>query len=396
MQTDKQLDIVFWAFPSWSGDYLKSTVELAKELALRHRVLYIDYSYSWKDMLSRSKTDTMPREFIMGKNCGLREVQLDNGGSLFVLSLPPIIPFNWINNAGLYKVIEKLNHRICSPRIHHTLSKLQFEPAVVINAFNPFMAYATTSIFDKCPIIYYCYDNIGASHWAAKHGPRLEAEFIKNVDAVIYTSEALKDGHQHSAPGYVVSNGVDLRNFNRQALAAQVSVSSKKVIGYVGSIDDRLDYDMLEYATKGDPNKEFLFIGRKVGDHWQRLSGYANVKFTGAVEPSQLPAMMASFDIGIIPFVKNDFTKNIYPMKVNEYLALGLPVVSTDFAKLDELAPYMAIAKDSATFSTMLDTEMANDDHDKKRTRKLKAATNSWEQKALEFEKILTQYAATR
>lgn len=396
MQTDKKLDIVFWAFPSWSGDYMKSTVELAKELALKHRILYIDYSYSWKDILSRTNADSMPRQFILGRNCGLRELQLDNGGSLFVLSLPPVIPFNWINNERLYKVVEKLNHRICSPRIHHALCKLEFDPAIVVNAFNPFMAYATTRIFNKCPLIYYCYDNIAASKWAAKHGPRLEAEFIKKVNAVIYTSEALKDGHPHTAPAYVVSNVVDLRNFNRQALAAEVSVSSKKVIGYVGSIDDRLDYGMLEYAIKADTDKEFIFIGRKVGDHWQRLAGYTNVKFTGAVEPSKLPAMMAAFDIGIIPFVKNDFTRNIYPMKVNEYLALGLPVVSTDFAKLDELAPYMAIAKDAATFSDMLDAEMANDDHDKKRIRKLKAASNSWEQKALEFEKILIQYAATR
>jgi hypothetical protein len=180
MQPDRKLNIVCWAFPSWNGDYLKSTVQLMKELAVRHNVLYIDYSYTWKDVLFPGKNISINKKKILRKKSGLERVKLENGGHIHVLSLPPTIPANWVSNSSFYSFLEKLNSGIVKSRIKHALSQWGFNPHIAINAFNPFYGNATFDLFKDCPVLYYCYDNIDATQWASRHGSRLEKNFLRS------------------------------------------------------------------------------------------------------------------------------------------------------------------------------------------------------------------------
>lgn len=96
-------DIVCHAFPSWRGDYVKSTIQIMKELAVNHNVLYVDYAYSWKDILFNSfKNRYIPVARVLGVRNPIETVNLENGGLLHVLSLPPVIPFNWISSPHQY------------------------------------------------------------------------------------------------------------------------------------------------------------------------------------------------------------------------------------------------------------------------------------------------------
>jgi len=392
MQADKKLNIVIWAFPSWNGDYMKSTIELAKELALRHRVLYIDYAYTIKDVMAAKPDSTIPVERILNGDKSIKEIRLDNGAQISVLSLPPILPFNWTDSRGMYKLIETLNYHIISERIKTAIRRLNFNTDIVINAFNPFFGNAIPKLFPATPVIYYCYDNITASVWAKKHGGRLEKEFASTVAAAILSSDALKENKAWNIPMHVVKNGVDLRIFNRALHQTKIN-NDKKIIGYVGSIDERLDFDLLKKLLVANPQFDFHFIGRVVTPLVEQLNTLPNVKFFGAVAPERLPGMMQHFEAGIIPFVKNDFTRNIYPMKVNEYLAMGIPVVSTSFARFFDLDDFIELADDEIAFSAKL-KEVIDSNNDLKRLqRKAKANSNSWEQKSNEFENILMRYA---
>ncbi len=396
MQADKKLNIVIWAFPSWQGDYMKSTVELAKELAIRHNVLYIDYAYTVKDVMGAKEGSNIPVSRIMDGNKSLKSVKLNNGAEIAVLSLPPILPFNWTSSRAVYKMVEQLNFYIIAERIKTAVKRLNFKADVVVNAFNPFFGNAIPKLFPATPVIYYCYDNIDASTWASKHGGRLEKEFAATVNAAIFSSDALKENKGWKVPGHVVRNGVDLRIFNRLTGIKNSNPEikeTKKIIGYVGSIDERLDFDLLKKLAANNPSYDFHFIGRVITSNAEELKALPNVKFFGAVNPEILPGMMQHFEVGIIPFVKNEFTRNIYPMKVNEYLALGIPVVSTGFANINDLSGFWEIADDEPAFSTKIKEAIKENNEDKKQCRKAKAYTNSWQQKSLEFENILMHYA---
>jgi glycosyltransferase involved in cell wall biosynthesis len=389
MPADKQLNIVFWSFPSWNDEYMKSTIELAKELALRHRVLYIDYAFTIKDVLPSGKTRSVPRKNIFGKNGGLRKIKLNNGGEVEVLSLPPVFPFNWISNKKIYNAVESVNQWLVASRIKKALQKIGWQPDVIVNAFNPFFGHATQHIFKTIPLVYYCYDNIDAAAWAKKHGARLEKEIIQQADAVVFTSDALQQTKKGTKKSFVISNGVDARVFEKAIGEKTLSRSSEKIVGYTGCIDNRLDYELLEEVVKQNAQLKFEFIGPVTCSDAGKLKKYRNVNFTGMVKPAQLPKAMKNFDAGIIPFVKNNFTRNIYPMKANEYLAMGIPVVATDFATLNDLNNYLEIAYNPVEFSTKLQQSLGTDSQSKQQERRLKARANSWEQKSLEFEKIL-------
>ena len=99
--------------------------------------------------------------------------------------------------------------------------------------------------------------------------------------------------------------------------------------------------------------------------------------------------MMSAFDVAIIPFVKNEFTHNIYPLKINEYLAAGLPVVSTDFSDLTDFKEVISIA-DQKDFTSKLSIVIA-DQQDASLSRIQMAKSNDWSARAEQFEKILSK-----
>ena len=109
----------------------------------------------------------------------------------------------------------------------------------------------------------------------------------------------------------------------------------QQTIGYIGTIDDRLDYDILHHLFTNLPQTRFVFVGRALSQQGLAiLKKYPNVSIEGPKTPEELPPYLKTFSAGIIPFIKDTFTKGIYPMKINEYLAAGLPVISTGFGDM--------------------------------------------------------------
>lgn len=372
---------------------MKSTVELMKELAIKHNVLYIDYAYSFKDVFFHSlRNRYIPVRRILGLQSPLEKIELQHGGHLHVLSLLPVIPYHWLSRGPLFNGVQYLNGLITNKRIKTALRKLGMNNPIVVNAFNPYFNINKTSIGSKATL-YYCYDNIAACPWTSKHGAHLESTFMKHSDAIIFSSLALQEEKQPNQPSYVVTNGVDLNNFSEEKTALLTSNPSESIqIGYIGSIDDRLDYDLLFNTFKQFTTWRFHFIGRMNGSKAKEILLYDNVVYHGAIDPSLLPMAMINFNAGIIPFIRNEQTKNIYPMKANEYLAMGIPVIMTDFACLSDLDGWVKMVP-SYEFAHALQTEIEDDHVEKQMSRKLKASQNSWKQKAIEFETILLQYA---
>lgn len=388
-----KLNIICHAFPSWSGNYAKSTVELMKTLAIKHRVLYLDYNYTLKDLFKGLKSRHIPILQILGFRNPLRNVILDEGNEISVLSLPPSIPCNWINAPWLYEFVQKINAQFIVKRVKKAIRNLGLEEPALINAFNPGIGCHVKEGLDL-PTIYYCYDNIDQASWASKHGFRSEKKLIKSSQAVIYSSDELKRNRaQFNNNSYVVKNGVNTDIFNRPKEDIYRDFDSQPIkIGYVGSLDHRLDYDLLRATIAQQKDWEFHFIGRVNSPKAEQLKSMSNVVFHGAKETSKLPELMLDFRAGIIPFVKDEFTKNIYPLKANEYLAMGLPVVMTDFAQLDDLSNVVACVNHSQ-FASTLEFEVCTDNPRKKKNRIEKAQLNNWHQKAIEFESIIRKHA---
>ena len=254
-----------------------------------------------------------------------------------------------------------------------------------IVAFNQAMGVTTGRRFNEQVLIYHCYDEIhGAHEWRQKHGIALENRLLKIVDGVIVTSQGLYNSKRDLCKTcFMVKNAV---NFNLFSRGFHSRIDALKTVGYIGTIDERLDYDLLQYLLTQMADVKFVFVGRintRSGD--TVLHRFPNASFTGAKKPDELPGYLKSFSAGIIPFVKNDFTRGIYPMKINEYLAAGLPVVSTDFSDLSDFDGTVRIAGDKATFLQHLQTELATDTTEKRASRQDIARQNTWAVRAREL-----------
>lgn len=346
------MDIICIAFPAWEGNYLKSTVQLMKELALSQRVLYVDYAYTWKDFIQsfRGKSFASWRRMI-GWQPRLREVTVENGSKLHVLTLPPILPTNFIKNIYVFDTMNRINSYFIKKSIQQAQKVLNMPTPSVVNAFNPFFGVHLAGQLGENQLIYYCYDEIGAATWAKQHGARLENHFLKMVDGVVVTSQGLFNKKSEQHPNcHLVKNGVDFDLFashNPQPIQNPIfsSLNYTKIIGYLGSVDERLDYGLMENVIKSTPQYQYLFVGRITKTEYEkRLKKYPNVVLIGSQPPSVLPTWVQKFDICWIPFIKNELTAGIYPLKINEYLAASKPVVSTHFSNLSDFESVISIA----------------------------------------------------
>lgn len=365
--------IVCHSFPAWDTPYVKSTVELMTRLAKTHRVIFIDYHYTWKDVF---KHPNAPKKRLLGLQTRIRKEKTQYG-EIEVVSLPPVLPTTWINKPGLFKVFSQLNGWWLRQFIKKVKRELNLNEFTLINAFNPIYGLQTDKAWKAKKSIYYCYDEISGTQWAGKHGPRFEKDFAASVDMVITTSSELqKKKSKLNANCHLVPNGVNLDIFQNPP----ISRNKTKTLGYVGAVDDRIDFDLLHHISQAMPD-HIIDIYGPMKVLLPRLL-VNRVRFHGAIPQEQLPQVISEMDACLIPFVKNELTAAIYPLKINEYLAMGKPVISTDFADLCDFYGQIAIGKTQEEFIGHIKKQIRYNSRIKAQQRIEFAKENSWDQRA--------------
>lgn len=375
----------------WAGDFQKAVVQLMTELSARHRVLFVDYMYTAKDLVLGRKE--MPiRETIRLSN-PLTKISTKHGGELYVWNPPLMLPINWLSTASHDRLLHWNTDRLASS-LRAVMRQLGMYKPLIINAYNPVIGLPLLGKLNECATIYYCFDEItAAGDWMSKHGDRYEDEFIRRVDAVVTTSEALQQDKARLQPRtFCVKNGANFELFNRTRQLAQQQPLTKPIVGYLGSADNRIDGELMAYCAEKMPDVEFQFIGEVHEPALsERLAPFSNVRFIPPHQPAELPPLLAKFRVGIIPFLCNKHTYTIYPLKINEYLAAGLPVVSTPFSILDEFAGIIELADRPERFVDALRRALADTDGERIQQRVDMAQSNSWEQRAREFDTVIQQ-----
>lgn len=384
MNTEKK-PLLCVASTSWHSNFVQSTVELASLLANDREVIFVDYAITWKDFLwALIKKNNLDWRKYIGLKPRTERISTRYGSELTILYLPPIAPINWISQAFVFDFFNWLNAKICQFFIKKELKNRNWKTFSVMNAWNPIHGVYYLNNLGEDSHFYYCYDEISAAKWIGKHGGRYETEFAKKVDFVVTTSkQLLKNKQLYNPKTFWLPNGVDFELFNPDAKCFEKTDHHVNKIGYIGSIDDRIDVETMVFAIEQNPDFEFVFIGRVTDPNTEsKLDRFENVIFVPSQKPEELPKWVAEFDVGIIPFKKNKFTQNIYPMKINEYLSLGKAVVSTDFSDLDEFKTICHIVHSKEEFSEALKNAVATDNLTRKQERVTVANLNSWRNRA--------------
>jgi glycosyltransferase involved in cell wall biosynthesis len=181
----------------------------------------------------------------------------------------------------------------------------------------------------------------------------LEAELLATADAVLYVAQALM---AEEAPvvgdrAVFLDHGVDLEAFGRPGPEpADLAAVPRPRIGYIGALRDHtVDLDLLERVAREVPEASVVLVGPSTMD-LSPLEGLANVHVLGPRPHADVPAYGAALDVALMPWLDNDWIRACNPIKMKEYLALGLPTVTTDFPEARRYAGVLEIAADAEDF----------------------------------------------
>ncbi|WP_129713791.1 glycosyltransferase [Pedobacter sp. SYP-B3415] len=377
-------------------DGLASTnYTIARELAKNNTVYYVDNPFTTRDC-ARQK-DSL--EFLIRKphfSSGAAGVMETDLPGLKILICPPVLTINFLPEGWLYRTLLKRNERRIIKRIKSVIKREGIKDYIFINAFN-FHYPGVGKALNPGLSVYHAVDPIIVPY-DRRHGLQSERELVKSSDLVICTSKALYDQHIALNPEtYFVPNAADFEHSSRASepgLAVHGSVAEIKgpVVGYLGNIERRMNFSLLQQVAKNNPDLSFVFAGPVAGGLIpDGLNSLPNVHFTGPVRYEEMPAVLKGFDVCIIPFAKDEVSATIFPLKLFEYLGAGKPVVMTDF-NMDLRAftkDTVAFCRNADEFGTAIRKALTEQGPVHTAQRQAVAKDNTWERRGEEFAEIL-------
>ena len=195
---------------------------------------------------------------------------------------------------------------------------------------------------DLC--VYDCMDELSAFRGAPVELQLMEQRLLKRADIVFTGGRSLYEAKRGKHPNvHAFPSSIDARHFGaarRGGLAdpADQAAIPRPRIGFFGVVDERMDTALVGEAAAMRPDLQFVMLGPVVKIDPADLPRAPNLHWLGGKRYQDLPAYLAHWDAGFMPFAINEATRYISPTKTPEFLAAGLPVVSTPIR--DVVNPY--------------------------------------------------------
>ncbi len=205
---------------------------------------------------------------------------------------------------------------------------------------------------------------------------------------VFATSRPLLARHRaHNPRTELVPNVGDYDHFapaaDRTRAAAEVAGLPRPVIGFAGNFSaNKVDFDLLEHVAEQRPAWTLLLVGPPRTETRERLESLAtrpNVHVVPAQPYEALPSYVAAFDVALIPYVSNAYTRSCFPLKTFEYLAAGKAVVASGLPELAGLAPEVTLAAGHDNFVQAVEAALDRSTGVDVAQRQAVAARNTWE-----------------
>lgn len=313
----------------WNSDPLSKT-HLMRLLAKDNRILWVN-SIGYRAPTASAKDMKRAWNKIKAATESVKEA-IPN---LFVLS-PLAIP------AWGKPWIQAINRKLLVWQVKQAMRKLKFRKPINW-VFNP-AASVLAGQLGEDQLIYYCVDEYTAFSGVPTEALiKMEKELLQRADLVIVSADRLQQSKkQYQNKTVLVRHGVDYDHF-RQAVSPETEVEEAlkrlphPVLGYFGLMsEDWVDVSLLVKVAEKFRNGSLVLLGKVTMDLGPLLK-LPNVHLLGRQPYSTLPSYCKGFDVALIPFPISEVTLNANPLKAREYLAAGLPVVSTAIPEVEVL-----------------------------------------------------------
>jgi UDP-galactopyranose mutase len=249
------------------------------------------------------------------------------------------------------------------------------------------MALAFSEHLQPQYVVFDCMDELSAFANAPAALKQAEAELLAHADVVFTGGQSLYEAKRGTHPNvHAFPSSVDVEHFGRARQPQDEPADQRDIphprLGFFGVIDERMDLALLEGVARSRPDWHLVMLGPVVKIDPAALPQLPNIHYLGGKKYDELPRYIASWDVALLPFARNDATRFISPTKTPEYMAAGKPVVSTSIR--DVVRPYgqqglVRIADTVDDFVTACEAAMAEDAGERTRAADAFLRQTSWD-----------------
>ena len=359
-----------------------------------HQVLFVEVPRALHSLIS-APAETRRALKRMGR------VRLIEAG-LFAYTPRPVLPIYY------HPATNWVNQRLLAWDVSGAVRRLGWARPDVLWTYWPNSAVLVGRLGERAAV-YHCIDEFATRAYPlVGEGviTRMEAELCRKVDLVFARTEALAAAKRRLNPHTeFLPGGVDVGLFDPAktdpllggAQAEAMMALPRPRVGFLGTIDDRVDVDLLAAVARRLTDVTLVLAG-PVKQHLvdlRALAALPNVHFLPAYPHTAAPAMVAALDVCVIPYRINSYTEGLSPLKLYEYLAMGKPVVTTDLPYVQREAANVAIVQDADEFVAAIRGYLAAPPTPQRQTTWRDAARAvSWARQVEHIEVTLTQLLA--
>jgi len=317
----------------------------------------------------------------------------DEGKNLYVFS-PIFFPFPYSRAAQFF------NNILFVRTLKRWLKVNWFSDPILWTFLPTRTALNLTEQINNKLIVYYCIADFNELVRKKKTLKSVEKRILKKCDVVFAQGEKIKKKcSEYNKNVSIFPFGVNIDNFvnkdfDHSEIPKEILFIPKPLIGYIGGIHQHIDFKLLKDLINRNQKWSFVFVG-PIQTNIKALEIYKNAFFLGQKEFSELPKYLSQFDVCLIPYNVSQYTDTVYPTKLNEYFAMGKPVISTplpevvEFNKRNNHAVFLAstVEEHEAEINKVLREER----EEKKKERIEIAKNHSWSKTIEKMSHILEE-----
>jgi len=370
--------IILFPLVDWDAPFQRYQY-LAKELSRTNKVIYFEPVLSVIYFLR--KPGLLRRKLLKASR-----VKKEVARNLFTLNAPPILPYgnitrfiNYVNQFFIFLLIKiftidfRERKRVClwiSDAAHYPLTKW-LKPKI--------------SVYDCTDAIVFRDSRKQGYH----NGLRYRT--IRDSSVSFFTSQLyFTEGQAYSRNCHYIPNGVDIKNFRKAhyRVPEELKKIRRPILGFVGTLDARMDRELIDAILIGKPEASLVFVGPLVNNSW-KFENEDRVILLGKREYEEIPDFINQFDVALIPYRLYENTQYMYPVKLHEYLILGKPVVATDLPEMRQFSDIVYIARSPGDFVTKIEKALKATDEGSKKKRIETALANTWDHRLEMMERAM-------
>ena len=364
----KNFQFIVLAPNNWFGQWMNRQ-QLFSRIGKKHKVIYSNGPlHSWQKSSETYKTAPM-----------LYTTESANNISV----LKPSRLFARIARLGFFD-------RFALKRFVSAVEKpLDQEQPTCLYVFHPKYAEYIEHIPHDI-LVYHAYDDYSKQASYGKVERTAEEKLVSKADCIFASSRMIQKRLSELVDGAAVDflpNGVDYQHFaTAKPQPSELKSIQHPQIGYVGSVNDKVDLNLLKDLAERKPDYQFIIIGGfgRFDDQdglLNSLQQTENVHFLGSKSVDEIAGFMQHLDINTMLYRVDGKTwaSSVYPLKLHEYLAAGKPVISADIDAVREFNQVVSIAQTPEQWISAIELSLSATSEEALKDRQAVAAENTWE-----------------